>query len=99
MLALEAPPHWADGHVEDIRGIRESLEPNGYWEDVSTLQNEADDCTLQKAATVTKKCREGAWLMDGVARVRSVGEAGVQRRTGQKRNLKHEKREGTAISM
>lgn len=99
MLALEAPPHWANGDVEDIRGIRESLEPNGYWEDVSTLQNGADDSTLQKAATVTKKCREGAWLMDEVARVRSVGEAGSQKRTGQKRILKHEKHGGTAICM
>jgi hypothetical protein len=34
MLALDEIPHWDDGHVNDIRTLREYLQPNGYWEDV-----------------------------------------------------------------
>jgi hypothetical protein len=35
LLALERVPHWDDGHVEDIRNLREHLQPAGFWEDVS----------------------------------------------------------------
>jgi hypothetical protein len=36
ILSLEDIPHWADGHVNEIRALRETIRPNGYWEDVGS---------------------------------------------------------------
>jgi len=36
MLAMEEIPHW--DHVDDILNIRDSLKPDGYWDDVSSCR-------------------------------------------------------------
>ena len=34
ILAMDEIPHW--DHVDDILTIRGTLEPDGYWDDVSS---------------------------------------------------------------